>query len=116
MLTLFPVILLSIAQSVVALILLAPLPVAQGGISLCKASRTPVGRTFLATLSLFLLILLVPPVSLTESRKAYSRGHILPPEFARAALCAGSGGTDAAKSSEVAAVFREGVLGAGRLA
>ena len=61
--TLFPIIVLGGFQSVIAILLLAPLPVARVAINLCRASTSPVGKTFLATISVFLLVLLVPPVS-----------------------------------------------------
>lgn len=60
--TLFPIIVLGTLQSVVAILLLSPLPVARIGMNLCKATTTPVGKTFLATITVFLLVLLVPPV------------------------------------------------------
>lgn len=60
--TLFPIIVLGGFQSVIAILLLAPLPVARIGINLCRATTTPVGKTFLGTISVFLLVLLVPPV------------------------------------------------------
>lgn len=69
--TLFPIVVLGVFQSLIAMLLLAPLPMARAAIKLCKATTTPVGKTFLATISIFLLILLVPPVSFGHNLEIY---------------------------------------------
>jgi len=60
--TLFPIVFLGACQCIIAILLLAPLPVARLAINLCKATTTPVGKTFLGTISVFLLVLLVAPI------------------------------------------------------
>ena len=59
----FPVVIWGVFQALISLLLLAPLPIARVAIRLCKATQTPVGKTFMASVSVFLLVLLVPPVS-----------------------------------------------------
>jgi hypothetical protein len=70
--TLFPIIFLGSFQCIVAVLLLAPLPVARIAINICKATTTPVGQTFLGTISVFLLVLLVPPVRYTRLAEVVS--------------------------------------------
>jgi hypothetical protein len=72
--TLFPIVFLGSFQCIIAVLLLAPLPVARIAINLCKATTTPVGKTFLGTISVFLLVLLVPPVR-NISHDSLFKGH-----------------------------------------
>ena len=60
--TLLPILLLACAQLAVAVLLLAPSTIASPAVKLCKLSQSPVGQTCLATVSVFLLVLLIPPV------------------------------------------------------
>lgn len=74
--TLFPIIVLGAFQSITAILLLAPLPVARIAINLCRASTSPVGKTFLATISVFLIVLLVPPVSQNDFKLNKKMGSL----------------------------------------
>ena len=59
-----PILLLACAQLLVALLLVAPPAIAKPAVKLCKWTQTSVGQTTLGTVSVFLLVLLIPPVSL----------------------------------------------------